>query len=126
MLIPAMANPNPYYGEVVRGAEDYLRRRGYVVVLGHTYNQLHEQSRYISSFRSRMVDGLLLFPAPGKDAEMEKLLDSKRPVVFVGRKPPKPEADVVAADVRRSTYLGVKHLLSRGHRNIGLIIVKRS
>lgn len=126
MLIPATANPNPYYGEVVRGAEDYLRKRGYVVILGHTYNQLREQSRYISTFRSRMVDGLLLFPAPGEDAEMEKLLESKRPVVFVGRKPLKPEADVVAADVRRSTYLGIKHLLSRGHTDIGLIIVKRS
>ncbi len=126
MLIPATANPNPYYGEVVRGAEDYLRKRGYVVILGHTYNQIREQSRYIQTFRSRMVDGLLLFPAPGEDAEMQKLLESKRPVVFVGRNPGKPVADVVAADVRRSTYLGISHLISRGHTNIGLIIVKRS
>lgn len=126
MLIPAVANPNPYYGEVVRGAEDFLRRRGYVLILGHTYNQIREQSRYVSAFRSRLVDGLLLFPAPGEDPELAKLLASNRPVVYVGRRPPAPDADFVAADVRKSTYLGVRRLISRGHKRIGLIVVSRS
>lgn len=126
MLIPAMANPNPYYGEVVRGAEDYLRKRDYVLILGHTYNQLREQSRYVQAFLSRQVDGLLLFPAPGEDPELKRLLASDRPVVYVGRHPQASEADVVAADVRQSTYLGVRHLIQRGHQSVALITVKNS
>lgn len=46
MLIPDAGNPDPFYGQVVRGAEDVLRKKGYLLILGHTYNQVEEQSRY--------------------------------------------------------------------------------
>ena len=36
MLIPDVANPDPFYGQVVRGAEDVFRRKGYLLILGHT------------------------------------------------------------------------------------------
>src|SRR5689334_19619194 len=72
MLIPDMGNPDPFYGEVVRGAEDVLRKKGYLLILGHTYNRVEEQSRYLSAFRSRLVDGVLLFQSAGSDEELDR------------------------------------------------------
>jgi LacI family transcriptional regulator len=126
MLIPDVGNPDPFYGQVVRGAEDALRKRGYLLILGHTYNKVEEQSRYLTAFRSRLVDGVLLFQAPGRDAELERLLTAKKPVVFVGRIPSGVKADVVATDIQRGTEMGVEHLCRKGHRRIGLITVAAS
>jgi LacI family transcriptional regulator len=126
MLIPDAGNPDPFYGQVVRGAEDVFRKKGYLLILGHTYNQVEEQSRYLEAFRSRLVDGVLLFQVPGEDRELQRMIERKRPLVFVGRIPPGVTADVVATDILTGTKAGVAHLASHGHRRIGLITVEKS
>jgi LacI family transcriptional regulator len=126
MLIPDVANPDPFYGQVVRGAEDVFRKKGYLLFLGHTYNQVEEQSRYLSAFRSRLVDGILLFQAPGEDSELDRVVKAKKAVVFVGRIPKGLQADIVATDILHGTQLAVKHLLQKGHSRIGLVTVAAS
>jgi len=126
ILIPGEVSPDPFFGEVVRGAEDYFRKRGYLLMLGHTYNNLEEQSRYLAAFRARMVDGVMLFQAPGEDPELKRMLEKKRPVVFVGRVPLEIEADVVANDIVAGTRAGVEHLIGKGHQRIGLVTIEKS
>jgi len=126
MLIPDVGAPDPFYGQVVRGAEDVFRRKGYLLFLGHTYNSVEEQSRYLSAFRARMVDGVLLFQAPGEDRELDMLVESKKPLVFVGRIPKAIDADVVATDIQAGTRMALEHLLERGHKRVGMILVSAS
>ena len=126
MLIPAEANPDPFFGEVVRGAEDIFRKKGYLLIVGHTYNQVEEQSRYLAAFRARLVDGVLLFQAPGEDTELNRLIENRRPLVFVGRVPSGIQVDVVANDIRAGTRIGVDHLIKKGHRRIGLTTIEKS
>ncbi len=126
MLIPDVASPDPFYGQVVRGAEDVLRKKGYLLILGHTYNDVDEQSRYLEAFRGHMVDGVLLFQAPGEDKALNRLIRTKKPLVFVGRVPACAMADVVATDIELGTKMGVEHLYWKGHRRIGLITVAAS
>ncbi|HWB97540.1 MAG TPA: substrate-binding domain-containing protein, partial [Bryobacteraceae bacterium] len=91
-----------------------------------TYNKVEEQSRYLTAFRSRLVDGVLLFQAPGEDSELDRLLKAKKPIVFVGRLPSGIKADAVATDIEFGTRLGVEHLVAKGHRRIGLVTVAAS
>jgi LacI family transcriptional regulator len=126
MLIPDVATPDPFFGQVVRGAEDALRAKGYLLFLGHTYNKLEEQSRYLAAFRARLVDGVLLFQAPGADPELDRLLQGQKPVVFVGRIPKGIETDVVATDILLGTQLALRHILQQGHTKIGLLTVAAS
>jgi LacI family transcriptional regulator len=126
MLIPDVGDPDPFYGQVVRGAEDVFRKKGYLLILGHTYNMVEEQSRYLSAFRSRLVDGVLLFQAPGPDPELDRIIQGKRPIVFVGRIPTGVQADVVATDIVAGTKAGVAHLIARGHTRIGLVTIGKS
>ena len=109
MLIPDIANP--FYATVVRGVEDVLKRAGYSLILGSTYNDRDEQARYIGVFRSKQVDGLLLFVAPGDDAEIRALVEAKKAVVFVGRVPIDLNADIVSADNAKGAQLAVLHLI---------------
>jgi LacI family transcriptional regulator len=126
MLIPDVASPDPFFGQVVRGAEDALRKKGYLLFLGHTYNRLAEQSRYLAAFRARLVDGLLLFQAPGEDPELQRLLNARKPVVFVGRIPKGIEADIVATDIRLGTQMALRHIFQQGHKRVGLLTVAAS
>jgi LacI family transcriptional regulator len=126
MLIPDVANPDPFFGQVVRGAEDVFREHGYLLTLGHTYNSVEVQSRYLAAFRSRMVEGVLLFQNEGEDRELERLLTGKKPVVFVGRVPAREGVDVVATDIRKGTSMAMDHLLGKGHTRVGLVTVGAS
>lgn len=126
MLIPDTGAPDPFYGQVVRGAEDVFRRKGFLLILGHTYNKVEEQSRYLTAFRSRLVDGVLLFQAPGEDHELDRLLQTRKPVVFVGRIPSGIKADVVATDIECGTRMAIEFLYHKAHRRIGLITVATS
>ncbi|MDZ4801017.1 MAG: LacI family DNA-binding transcriptional regulator [Bryobacteraceae bacterium] len=119
MLIPDIANP--FYAKVVRGVEDVLRGATYSLLLGSTYNDPVEQSRYVGVFRSRQVDGLLLFVAPGESPEVQALARERKPLVFVGRLPIHFDADSVSADNTLGAELAVAHLASKGHRRIGLV-----
>ena len=119
MLIPDLSNP--FYAKVVRGVEDVLRLAGYSLLLGNTYDLGEEQSRYLSVFRSKQVDGLLLFCAPSGEKELGPRLLKKVPLVFVGRVPKGVAADSVSADNRAGTRLIMRHLLGRNHRRIAVI-----
>jgi len=119
MLIPDIANP--FYAKVVRGVEDVLKTVGFSLILGSTYNDREEQARCIAVFRSKQIDGLLLFVAPGDDSEVRALIEARKAVVFVGRVPVQLKADSVSADHATGTQLAVAHLLSKGHRRIALV-----
>jgi len=121
MLIPTFGAPDPFFGEVVQGVEITLRSKDYSLLLGQTHNRVAEQSRHIAAFQARLIDGLFLFQASGQDSELTKFLAEKKPVVFVGRVPSEIKADVVATDIEAGTYLGVSHLLNKGHRRVGLV-----
>jgi DNA-binding LacI/PurR family transcriptional regulator len=119
MLIPDIANP--FYSKVVRGAEDALRERGYSLLLGNTYDRVEEQSRYLRLFRSKQVDGVLLFIAPGDTRDIETFVRIKKPVVFVGRRPLSFDADSVTSDNQKGTRMAVERLIGAGHSAIGII-----
>ncbi len=119
MLIPDLSNP--FYAKVVRGVEDVLRTAGYSLLLGNTYDRAEEQSRYLSVFRSKQVDGLLIFCAPFGEKDLAPLLSKNTPLVFIGRVPKGAIGDSVSADNRAGTKLIMDHLLGRGHSRIALI-----
>jgi DNA-binding LacI/PurR family transcriptional regulator len=119
MLIPDIANP--FYAKVVRGVENVLKEANYSLILGSTYNQTEEQSRYLAVFRSKQVDGLLIFICPGANEEVRALVMAKKPIVFVGRTPVGLKADSVSANNRRGAQIAVARLISRGHRRVALV-----
>ena len=119
MLIPDIANP--FYAKVVRGVEDVLKQSGYSLILGNTYNDAAEQTRYLAVFRAKQVDGLLLFVAAGAEEELQPLVAAQKPIVFVGRTPSQTKADSVSADNLFGTRIAIEHLIAKNHKTIALL-----
>jgi LacI family transcriptional regulator len=121
MIVPDIANP--FFPQVVRGAEDAARAAGYSVVLASTDNDPAREELYLNLFLARRVDGILLTKAPaplGRDAGAA-LRKSGVPVVQLARTVAGLKADAVLMDDRSAAYEAVAHLARVGYRRIGMI-----
>lgn len=128
LVIPDITNP--YYPEIMRGAQDALDVRGYHLILSNTDDDTERELRYINMLQQVGMDGLIISPAapahnPSKRKRRNPLSDLLEglgiPIVGVSPEPPSPNADQVTVDEEGVAEHAVRHLIELGHTRIGLI-----
>ena len=121
MIVPDIANP--FFPEVVRGAEDVAHAAGYTLLIASSDNDLKKEETYLRLFLAKRVDGVILTKAPGAmPADMPRAFaKASVPVVLLARTVPGFKADVVELDDRDAAYEGVAHLLRLGYERVGFI-----
>jgi LacI family transcriptional regulator len=114
---------NPFFPQVVRGAEDAAIESGFLLIMLNSDDNPERERRALSMLRARKVDGLLLTVAStGADMKhVEQFRDSGLPVVCLDRMVPNIPLDLVCADNAHGAKMCMQHLLSRGHRRIGYL-----
>jgi LacI family transcriptional regulator len=115
---------NPFFAQVVRGAEDLAFQHGYLLTTFNTDEQVEREKQILSVLRSRRTDGVMLVVAPSADgntSHIRKTEESGIPIVCLDRIPPGMALDSVSVDNVAAAQLSVRHLISRGHRRIGII-----
>lgn len=112
---------NPFYTAVVRGLEDATSDLGYNVVLCNTDEDINKEIRYLRVLLEKRVDGIAL--ATSFQGDQHPLLRqmSQIPLVTIVRKMKKLKSDAVFADNIGGTYEAIEHLVSLGHKRIGVI-----
>jgi LacI family transcriptional regulator len=120
MVLPDITNP--FFPEIIRGAEDAAFERGYFLVTANTDEQLGRERRIVSAFRSYRADGILLASAPGKDSShIRNTIDAGIAVVCLDRAVSGVKTDAVLLDNVRGGRECVRHLIQTGHRRIAII-----
>src|SRR5215467_12086765 len=121
MIVPDIANP--FFPEVVRGAEDTAYAAGYTLVIASSDNDLKKEELYLRLFLSKRVDGVILTKAPGRfSPDLQRAFREARvPIVLLARAVAGVAADLVEMDDRGATREGVLHLNRLGYRRIGFI-----
>ena len=121
MIVPDIANP--FFPEVVRGAEDVAHAAGYTLLIASSDNDLPKEERYLRLFLSKRVDGVILTKAPGRmPRELQReFARAGVPVVLLARTVPGFATDVVELDDHGAAYEGVTHLLRLGYRRVAFI-----
>src|SRR6478672_3332495 len=121
MIVPDIANP--FFPEVVRGAEDTAHAGGYTLLIASSDNDVKKEEIYLRLFLAKRVDGIILTRAPGRvPAELQSALAKAGvPVVLLARTVPGFTTDVVELDDKGAAYEGVTHLLRLGYRRVGFI-----
>ena len=111
---------NPTLTETAQQVELALAERGYGTLFATSNHKLSQEKRLVEMFRSRRVDGLLIYPAVHDQLEHLKALRKHFPIVLlIGG--PDIGIDVVSVDDRSGAHRAVKHLIGLGHRRIGLL-----
>jgi LacI family transcriptional regulator len=112
----------PFFPQIVRGAESAAREQGYFLLVLDSQRSHDLEIEMMALLRQR-VDGILLVTAGDYrwSAENAAEIASGPPVVCVDRLPQGLNTDSVCVDDSGAAELGIKHLLSLGHRQIAII-----
>jgi LacI family transcriptional regulator len=112
---------NPTLTHTAQSIEIALAERGYGTLFATSNNTLSEEMRTIELFRSRQVDGMLIYPTNHRQLDhIRPLRRANYPVVLlVGD--PDAGIDAVCIDERRGAYKATRHLIDVGHRRIAII-----
>ncbi len=118
MIVPDIANP--FFPDVIRGAEDKAQEFGYSLLVASSDNDPLKEQNYLSLFLAKRVDGIVLTKAPGKLPE-EFSRPEAPPVVQLMRTISGFRSDTVVTDDWGAAYESVTHLLRLGYQRVGLI-----
>lgn len=112
---------NPTLTLVAQCIERDLSKRGYSMMLAASDNDAAKEVSALEVFRSRQVDGILIYPTNHDRLDhIQAVRDAGYPVLILADIP-FAGVDVVAIDDRNGAYKAVRHLVSRGHRRIAML-----
>jgi DNA-binding LacI/PurR family transcriptional regulator len=112
---------NPFFMDLVRGAEDVTQQHGYLLVLCNSQEDRHRERQYIDALAAEAVAGVIIVPTSEKPQALQVLVESGIPVVAVDRRVHSKDIDVVLGDNIAAAQEAVAHLISNGYRRIGII-----
>ena len=114
---------NPFFTQVVHGVEAMAFEAGYMLFLCDTDDNEMRELRYIEGLGAGTVAGALLCAADPRSfrERVEALQRAHVAVVAVDRALPGVPVDAVLSENAEGSYAAVHHLLSLGHRRVGII-----
>ncbi len=120
MLLPDITNP--FFSDMIRGAENAALERGYLLLAANTDEQVERERRFVAALRSRQVDGILLAAAASKtESHLKSAVAAGVHIVCLDRTAPGLDLDAVLADNVRGAEECVRHLIRSGHSRIAII-----
>ncbi len=111
---------DPYFAEIVRGAQAQSELSGYVVLLGDASVHTAREDLLVRRLLERRVDGLIVASSRTTEEYAEQLRSEDVPVVCInGPRGQFPHA--VQIDNRAGARLAIAHLVALGHRRIAYV-----
>lgn len=112
---------NPFFTSVIQAIHEVAYHHGYGVMLCCSDEDPEKERLHLRLLSDRMVDAFIIATA-GDTQELRSLIASRRtPVVLIDRLLEGVVADAVVIDNVAAAKDAVQHLISLGHRRIGLI-----
>ena len=120
VIVPDVANP--FFTLIVRGAEDVARRAGYRIILCDTRADLTLERDVIEEMIAHRVEGIAIAPVSDRSRpHLRRLARFGVPFVLLDRTVSDVDADVVLGESAAGAKRLVDHLITLGHRRIGMI-----
>ncbi len=117
---------NPTLTRAAQAIELILSQRGYSTLFATSNNDVDEEIKVLEMFRSRQVDGMLIYPSSHRQLDhIRRLRKANYPVVLlVGD--PDAGVDAVGIDEWAGGYRATRHLIELGHTRIAIIDAARA
>ncbi len=120
VIVPDLANP--FYPLVVHGIEEVARRADHHVILCHSQADPERERGYLEDMVSFQVEGVLIAPVSDRSRPHMRLLAREGiPFVMIDRSISGFSGDLVQGDSIAGAQRAVEHLISLGHRRIGMV-----
>ena len=123
LIVPDIANP--FFARVVRSIEQQGFERGYTVIVCNTDENQDKEDKFIDTLLSRGIDGLIIAPVQDSKEQIQKLVDSKFPLVLFDRKFDDIETNSVITNNSEASYDAVKLLAGKGSKRVAFVSGRR-
>lgn len=111
---------DPYFPLVIQGVSSACNARGYSVMLWLAEPE-YERRTISQILYNGLIDGVIVSSMLVNDPLIERLSESKRPFLTIGRHPTNDRINYVDVDNRAGAYQGVSHILRSGYQRVGVI-----
>jgi LacI family transcriptional regulator len=112
---------NPFFGDVVRGAEDEASSNGIAVLYGNTDEDIARERMYLDLFEEQQVRGVLISPYGDIHPRLERLRSRGIHAVLVDRFSGDGRFSSVSVDNVVGGRMAVEHLIDTGRRRIAFV-----
>ncbi|MDR6905539.1 LacI family transcriptional regulator [Agromyces sp. 3263] len=112
---------NPFFNDVVRGAEDEASRHNIAVLYGNTDEDVARERLYLDLFEEQQVRGVLISPYGDIQPRLERLRARGIPAVLVDRFGGSSRFSSVSVDSVAGGRMAVEHLIDTGRRRIAFV-----
>ncbi len=112
---------NTFFGELTRGIEDALFANGYSLMLCNTNEVLEREEYYIDILLRQGVDGIIAAAASQDWDALNEAAKLNIPIVMLDRTFENADSPYVGVNNSHGAYLGTRHLIERGYREIGIL-----
>ena len=119
VLVPDIENP--FFTSVICGIEEVLQEKDYSLLLANYDERPERETNQINALLAEGVGGLIFAVSRDPSDEYETMAAMKIPMVAVSRRPGKLRVDQVMVANAEGARAAVAHLISLGHKRIGLV-----
>ena len=112
---------NPFFTSVLQSIERVLEASGYVMLLCNSDEQPLREKIHLATLQAEGVAGIIIAPTRSEANRYQPVSDSGTPVVLIDREVQDLRTDCVTINNYDASISAVNHLLSLGHKKIGLI-----
>ena len=122
IAIVVMDLGNPFFTDVVRGAELAAEEHGSIVIVCNSGDDAERERRHLELLEEQRVQGILITPMhDGHPSALDSLIRRGIPVVLVDRESGRSDHCSVAVHDVLGGRLAAEHLLAQGHRRIAYV-----
>jgi len=117
VIIPKISTETP--PRVVEGITDKLNAHGYDILIANTNLSTEKEIEYLKIFKNNQVDGIIFMATKITDEHLKVMEEVNVPIVVVAQN--LEEYPSVYNDDYNASRDVAKHIISKGHKDIGFI-----
>ena len=126
VVVPSVENM--YFPMVITGIENYLKKKGYSMLLTCSKNSKEKEAECVNDLLARNVAGIIIADSDSNNISsvFYDVVSKRVPVVFVNGNVNKTQYLHVSSDEETGAYAALKHLVDYHHRDIAFVRVENS
>lgn len=110
---------NPFFPEIIRGAELVARPAGYTLLSCNVVEDPEREEEVLGTLLDKRVDGVIICSARLDEERLLRAVAPHRAVVLINRSVTKRHAGTIEVDYRSGVEAAVTQLVAQGRRHFG-------
>lgn len=112
------------FPDIISGIESVLSENGYSIILGNTNNNTDKERAILQNMLNNNLAGLIIEPTksvyPNHNKDLFDEFNARGiPILFIHATYQNVSASYIVEDDQKAGYLVTKHLIAKGHKQIG-------